>query len=158
MDEATFADGVRRCEAKLYRTARAMLRSDADCADALQEAILRAWQRRERLRDADRFDAWLTRIVVNECRDMMRRAKRQPALLGEAEAAVRETPPPDPGLRDALVALPEKYRLPLMLHHLDGYGVEEIAGILALPKTTVKWRLYEARQRLKTALAEEVEA
>lgn len=157
MDEATFTEKVRQCEKKLYRIARALLRCDADCADALQEAILRAWQKRGHLREPERFDAWLTRIVVNECRDMARRAKRRQTLFGEAEAEAPEVPPPDPALWDALAALPEKYRLPLLLHHLDGYVVNEIAHILALPETTIKWRLHEARLRLQKALAEEVE-
>lgn len=155
MDEATFTDEVRRCEPKLYRIAYAMLRNDADCADALQEAILRAWQRCGQLREVGRFDSWLTRIVINECRDIMRRANRHPVLFGEMEAGGYEIPPPDPALRDVLMALPEKYRLPLVLHHLDGYAVNEIAGILAIPRTTVKWRLHEARERLRRGLAEE---
>lgn len=157
MDEATFTEKIRQCEPKLYRIARSILRRDADCADALQEAILRAWQKRGDLREAERFDAWVTRIVINQCRDMARRAKRQPLALGEAEAETCEAPPPDPALRDALMALPEKYRLPLLLHHLNGYAVNEIAGILSLPRTTIKWRLHEARQRLQKSLAEEVE-
>lgn len=158
MDENAFTSAVRRCEGKLYRTARAMLHSDADCADALQEAILRAWQRINSLRDAGKFDAWLTRIVINECRNIQRRAKRSPLPLEEAIATADETPPPDPALRDALFALPEKYRLPLLLQHLDGYSLGEIGQILGLPTTTVKWRLHEARERLRDMLAEEVRA
>ena len=65
--------------------------------------------------------------------------------------------PPDVGLREALRRLPEKFRLPLLLHHLDGYPLEEVARILRLPESTVRGRVFQARKRLKALLQEEAE-
>ena len=75
-------------ERRLYRISRTILSSDADCQDALQEALIRAWMRRGSLRNEGAFDAWLIRILINECRILARRAKRhRHDELDEAMAA-----------------------------------------------------------------------
>ena len=155
MNEKTFEERVRALEPKLYRTASAVLWNDADAADALQECILRAWRRLDSLREEERFDAWLTRILLNCCRDIQRQARRRPLPLDEALREGSHEAVPDTGLREALRALPTQYRLPLLLHHLDGYSLEEISRMLRLPISTLKGRLYEARRRLKALLDEE---
>lgn len=154
MDGTEFEARVLNCEACLYRIARSMLRSDQDCGDALQEGILRAWQHLDRLRDESRFEAWLTRIVINECRNIQRGYKRRPVSLESVQEEGIQ--PPDSGLANALSSLPEKYRLPLALHHGEGFSVKEIAAMLRIPQSTVKWRLYESRRLLHDALYEEV--
>ncbi len=155
MEDMEFEKRVLQNEPRLYRVARTMLRCDQDCADALQEGILRAWQRLESLRDKSRFDAWLMRIVVNECRNIQRGYKRRPLSLDALPE--KGEPPPDIGLRHALDTLSEKYRLPLVLHHAERLSIEEIARLLRLPQSTVKWRLHEARRLVKMALGEEAD-
>ena len=157
MDEGFFTERVQALEARLYRVAYALLWNDADCADALQEAIRRAWQKRNSLRDEARFDAWLTRILINECQSMRRRMKNKPLPLEEGALADQAAPVRDGALRDALRLLPEHNRLPLLLHHLDGLPVADIARMLRLPVTTVKFRLYQGRQKLKAILKEDAE-
>ena len=66
IDEATFMDEVEAMERALYRVSRSLLKSPEDCADAVQEALARAWARRGRV-EADYFRPWLMRIVINEC-------------------------------------------------------------------------------------------
>ena len=66
MNEATFTETVRRMTPEMYRVAVAMLWNDADATDAMQDAILRAWEKRDRLRDEDKLPAWLMRILVNQ--------------------------------------------------------------------------------------------
>lgn len=156
MDDKQYTERALGCERKMYRVAISMLRSDADAADAIQEAVFKGWMHRGKLRDGDRFDAWLMRILVNECRNIQRKWKRRPEPLTEFMAA-EEVPIPDPGLRDALEELPERLRLPLMLHHLEGYPLREISSILKVPETTIKSRLHQARGALKRALSPEVE-
>ncbi len=153
MDGTEFEARVIHSEARLYRIARSMLRNDHDCGDALQEAILKAWQRLHTLRDENCFEAWLTRIVINECRNLQRGYKRPTIPLENITEGGIELP--DPGLADALGTLPEKYRLPLVLHHGEGFAVEEIAAMLRLPRSTIKWRLYEGRRLLYAVLHEE---
>ena len=140
----------------MYRTAVAILWNDADAADAMQECILRAWQKRGALREESKLDGWMMRILVNECRSLQRRNRHRPLPLEEGvEAPAMQ--PPDVGLREALRRLPEKFRLPLLLHHLDGYPLEEVARILRLPESTVRGRVFQARKRLKALLREEAE-
>ena len=156
MDDRQFLQRALECQRKLYRVALSMLRCDADAADAIQEAVFKGWIHRDTLRDGERFEAWLTRILVNECRNIQRRWKRRGEPLYEERFALIEAPP-DPELREALMALPEKLRLPLVLHYLEGYSLREISDILKMPQTTVKSRLHQARGALRRTLSTEVE-
>lgn len=148
MTESKFAERVRALRGPLWRIAWAMLRSGADCDDAIQEALLRAWNRIGGLRDETVFDTWLMRILVNECRDILRRRARRPQspLEGVPEPAA---PSENAALRDAIFALPMALRLPLLLHYMEGYSVKETARMLRLPETTVHWRLHAARKRIR---------
>ena len=157
MDEQAFEEAVRRLEGRMYRTAVAILWNDADAADAMQECILHARQRRGSLREASKMDGGMMRILVNECRSLQRRNRHRPLPLEEGVEASSAMQPPDVGLREALRRLPEKFRLPLLLHHLDGYPLEEVARILRLPESTVRGRVFQARKRLKALLQEEAE-
>ena len=157
MDEKTFEERILLLEPKLYRTAYAILWNDADVADAMQECILKAWQKLGFLKDEERFEAWTARILINACRDLQRRNKHNPLPL-EGDIGIEAVPQEDAadlGLREALHALPPKYRLPLLLHHMDGYTLAEIAPMLRVPVGTLKGRLYEARKQLKTLLEKE---
>ena len=153
MDEQEFEQAIRRLQTPMYRTAVSILWNDEDAADAIQEAILRAWQKRRSLRSAEAFDMWLMRILLNECRNTQRRNRRRAMPLGTDVAEASAT---DIGLRDALRRLPEKYRTPLLLHTLDGYPVAEVARMLRVPESTARGRIYQGRKQLKILL-EEVE-
>ena len=72
LDERQFFQRVRACEQKLYNTARMLLPCQADCEDAVQEALFKAWARLDSLRDTGRFEAWLMRILINECKMLLR--------------------------------------------------------------------------------------
>lgn len=146
MEEERFVSEVRAMERTLYRVARGYLRTWDECADAVQEALCKAWDKRKRV-DESYFQPWLTRIVINECHNIGRRKKR---LIPVAEPEREPAPEPAlPELADALEALPEKLRLPLSLHYLEGFSVEEIARILRIPAGTVKSRLHQARNQLR---------
>ena len=146
MEEERFVSEVRAMERTLYRVARGYLRTWDECADAVQEALCKAWDKRKRV-DESYFQPWLTRIVINECHNIGRRKKR---LIPVAEPEREPAPEPAlPELADALEALPEKLRLPLTLHYLEGFSVEEIARILRIPAGTVKSRLHQARSQLR---------
>lgn len=146
MEEERFVSEVRAMERTLYRVARGYLRTWDECADAVQEALCKAWDKRKRV-DESYFRPWLTRIVINECHNIGRRKKR---LIPVAEPEREPAPEPAlPELADALEALPEKLRLPLSLHYLEGFSVEEIARILRIPAGTVKSRLHQARNQLR---------
>jgi RNA polymerase sigma-70 factor (ECF subfamily) len=152
MDKAAFAARAMACERKLYRVARTLLRADADCEDAVQEALIRAWQSRDSLREEQYFDTWLTRILINECRNLQRRRPPTVPLEPDLDAA---RPKETGALLAALTALPEKQRLVMTLHYVEGYPVEAVAGILKIPAGTVKWRLSRGRKRLREDMKEE---
>ena len=138
MDKETFSTLVHEQQRQLYRIAVSYTASSADAEDAMQEALLRAWKRRDTLRNPAYFGTWLNRILINECKTLLRKRKRQ---LPTADLPNLAAPPPDEqamALRTALFALPEKYRVPLVLNLLEGYTLREIAAMLSLPVGTVK--------------------
>lgn len=98
---------VRTMEDRLYRVAQAMLWREADCLDAVQEAVFRGWMKKDRLSDPDRFEPWLMRILANQCRDMLRRRRRAPVAL-ETDVGREDHLCEDLHLRLALRQLPEK--------------------------------------------------
>ena len=151
MDDAVYMQKVLACERRLYRISRAILKSDQDCADAIQEAVFKGWISRDKLREERYFETWLIRILINECKNVLRRSARAPVPVENVRAAAPE-PDEDTELRLALDSLPEKYRLVLVLHHVEGYPLREIALLLKLPESLIKSRLHQARAALKKAL------
>ncbi len=153
VDERTFINETRAMERTLYRVSRGYLPAWEDCADAVQEALTKAWAKRAAVQP-ERFRAWLVRIVINECHNVYRRRKRV-TLMAEAEPPPGDAPEPNPDLRESLSALPERLRLPLTLHYLEGFPLADVARILRLPIGTVKSRLHQARKALRLQLEQE---
>lgn len=153
MDEREFSDRVMRCAQRLWRIAYLILRNESECDDAVQESLIRAWVHRDRLKNPDWFETYLVRILINTARTMLRSRRK---MAGQLPVNI-PTPsqPQNPELRDAIRGLELKLRLPLILHHIEGYSVEECAALLKLPPTTVKWRLHTARKKLAEVLKEE---
>ena len=150
MNEREFSTRVRACTNKLWRVSWAILQNGADCDDALQEALMRAWRRIGSLRDERYFETWLTRILINECRDVLKRRAKAPRPLPESVG--EEAPSEHPELWDAFRALPVSERIPLVLKYVEGYRTREIAAMLRLPEATVKWRLHSAKQHMRNEL------
>ncbi len=131
----------------LWRTALLLLGSEADAEDAMQETALRWLLKAPAFESPEHEKAWLLRVLTNLCRDMRRFWTRHPQLsLEELQAAAAE--PEDSGILEALAALPEKYRLVLLLHYAEGYTTEEIAGIIGRSASAVKMRLQKGRRLL----------
>jgi RNA polymerase sigma-70 factor (ECF subfamily) len=154
------------------RLAQAILRSEADARDAVQDAFIAAWRDLPRLRERDRFEPWLTRIVVNRCRSALRHRRvvgvreisLEPPRDGEAGGAQlgarRDARSPADhdavaeadAIRRAFARLKPDARILIVLHHLEDRPVAEIAAVLGIPQGTVKWRLHAARAALEQAL------
>jgi RNA polymerase sigma-70 factor, ECF subfamily len=161
-DVGAFESLVRTRMDAIYRLDLAILRDDADAADAAQETFIAAWRKLAELRDPDCFGAWLHRISVNTCRMIGRSRGRRfvrempMADLESAAAGMRATDPADgETLGVALCRLSLDHRTVLALHHLDGLPVSEIARTLGIPEGTAKSRLFKARAALEKALREE---
>jgi RNA polymerase sigma-70 factor, ECF subfamily len=158
-----FEERLAECGSLAYRVARGVLRNDADAEDVAQEALLRAFRRIDRLREAQRFRGWLVRIVFRLALDRARSAKRRESRETEWARPARRPAPltaeelaaSDEFQRHfdlALEALPEKLRLVLLLAAMEGHTLEEVAAMLNLPVGTVKSRLFAGRKKLAEKL------
>lgn len=153
MDKASYESLYLEMLPGLYRLAQSLLRHPADAQDAVQQAVLKAWQKRAVIRQgAER--AYIARIVINECRNVQRHRVRTVPVETVPEVAYT---PADGMLREAMDALPENLRIPLLLRYMEGYSEKEAAETLAIPLTMLKGRLYRARRRLAKELKEEAE-
>lgn len=153
MNEAAFTALCKAHMEGLYRISLSILHAHQDAQDAVQQALLKAWAARARLRPG--FErAYLTRIVINECRNIQRQRMRVIPVEKFPEEACN---PPDTSLRDAVDALPELLRLPLLLKYMEGMSEKEAAHALGITVVTLKGRLFRARKALEKLLKEEVE-
>ena len=153
MNDREYMARICHMERRLYRIAHAILWNDSDCADAIQETVFRGWIGRASLREERYFDTWIIRILINECRSQLRRRKVRALPLEETRIpSAEDTLAEDLQLRMALKALPQKYRLPLLLHHEEGYRLDEIAGMLDISQSLVKSRLHQARKALRVLI------
>jgi RNA polymerase sigma-70 factor (ECF subfamily) len=154
---------------RLYRMALAITRSETDAKDATQEACVLAWRELPRLRDQERFDAWLSQILVNAARGVVRRADRArireiPVDLDATDEDLRSEPSSasetdkfadSDAIRRAFTRLDGTNRTLLVLHYVEGTTLGEIARLTGSPVGTVKWRLSNARRALEKALKAE---
>ena len=155
MDEMEFERRVRACTQKLFRVCYAILPERADRDDAIQEALVKAWQKRGTLRNDSVFESWLIRIAMNECRNILRRRKRMPADELNENSSVAFDSITDLSLHDAIRNLDFRLRMPIVLHYMEGYTMEETAKLLRIPLGTAKHRLKQAKSILKEQLREE---
>jgi len=170
-DREAFRAIMTRCNQRLFRIARAVVRDEAEAEDVLQEAYTRAFAAIAGFRGESGIATWLTRIVLNEAHGRMRRRRETvdldvlettapgAQLLNFPGAARSEDPEADAAraqirrmLERAVDALPEPFRLVFILREVEELSVEETAAHLGLKAETVKTRLHRARRRLREAL------
>jgi RNA polymerase sigma-70 factor (ECF subfamily) len=153
---------------RLCRMAVAITRNEADARDAVQEASIQAWRQLPRLRERTRFDPWLSQIVVNACRVLLRGQNRRRVReieVDETTDGARGVRPSNPGAPDAIaeteavqrafLRLDPDARVLIALHYVEQRPLAEIGAILRIPVGTVKWRLFRARRILDGALKAE---
>jgi RNA polymerase sigma-70 factor (ECF subfamily) len=151
-----------------FRTAMAIVGNEPDARDATQDAFLTTWRKLPQLRDVERFDAWLYRILINSCRGLRRGRSRVASreirmdALGEADepaTAPREATEARVAALDAIerawLRISVAERTILALHHLNHRPIAEIATLLGIPHGTAKSRLFHARRSLDQALEAE---
>jgi RNA polymerase sigma-70 factor (ECF subfamily) len=143
---------------RLYAIARRILRDGYAAEDAVQDALVKAWRDIRGLRDPLAFDAWLQRLLVNACRDQVRRQRRRPV---EVPALSDERAEPDDDLarlvdRDelerAFLDLSIEHRAVLVLTHYVGLPAVEVARILRVPPGTVASRLHYGTRAMRASL------
>jgi RNA polymerase sigma-70 factor (ECF subfamily) len=179
-DEAAFRVLMRRHNQKLYRTARAILRDDAEAEEALQEGWLHAYRAMPTFRGDSQLSTWLVRIVANEALQRRRKARRTaevipmsvddesagaPAMAearDESDAAAPDVQALRGEMRRIMEAridhLPDAFREVFVLRAVEEMTVEETAAALGIPEATVRTRFFRARSLLRESLAREVDA
>ena len=167
MDEKErFKDLAAQQLPRLYSIARRLLGDDAE--DAVQDCLLKAFKGFDQLHDESAAQAWLTSILVNSCRDLLRAKARRPdeVSIDEVEefSLYRQISNEDPfpysdslhldflqhfgkeDVREVLLRLPEVYRIPLVLVHMEGFATKEVAKLLEVPLGTILARLHRGRK------------
>jgi RNA polymerase sigma-70 factor (ECF subfamily) len=171
-DPARFQDDVMPLLPHLYSAALRMTRNPADAEDVLQESLLRAYRGYHTFKEGTNLKAWMYRILTNTFINSYRRQSRRPEevelgeledfylyrRLGEASGAARSAEDEaldrfvDGDIKAAVEALPENFRIPVLLADVEGFSYKEIAKIMGVPIGTVMSRLHRGRKALQKAL------
>lgn len=138
----------------LYRICLVALGSRADAEDAVQDTLLRYLQKAPAFESREHEKAWLIRVAANRCRDLRRFRLRHPHT-GLEEVAGRCAEPGDRAVLEALMSLPEKFRVVLLLHYVEGYSTGQIALMIGRTPSAVKMRLQKGRKLLEQAYGRE---
>ncbi len=157
-DQDAYAALVHGSIVRLDIAARLILRDPELARDAVQEALFRAWRDIRGLRDPDRFDAWLYRLMVNACLDQLRRRRRRPMEITIAE--IHEPVEPDHAAaiadRDMVDAvlrhLDPRGRAIIVMHYYLGFPLTDVASALGIPVGTVKSRLHRALGEMRESV------
>ena len=143
-------------ERQLYSTAKTILFSDQDCADAIQETIVKAFSKIDTLKNDKYARTWLIRILINECYNLVRKSRKfisfedlEDRLEMESEKSKDYSE-----LYAAVNSLKEELRLPVILYYIEDFSVREIAQILEISEGAVQKRLARARGKLRQELQE----
>ena len=143
-------------ERQLYSTAKTILFCDQDCADAIQETIVKAFSKIDTLKNDKYARTWLIRILLNECYNLVRRSSKFISLenLKDRQEMNAEEAKDYSELYAAVNSLKEELRLPVILYYIEDFSVREIAQILEISEGAVQKRLARARGKLRQELQE----
>lgn len=158
MDKDEFLRLTLEAEATLFHVSFSILHNEQDCGDAVQEAILKAYENRHKLKEIKYFKTWIVRIVINECYDILRKKKRlqtyDDTVLKDKTYLSHYVKEEYIDLYQAINRLGKKDKICVILYYLEDYSVAETASALGIPVGTVKSRLNHARRELKGLLGE----
>lgn len=141
-------------EQQMYATAKTVLLNDQDCADAIQETIVKAFSKYQTIKNPKYAKTWLIRILINECYNTQRKESRN-VSFDEMEielADEKETPHDYSELYYEINQLKEDLRIPLVLYYMEEFSVREIAHVLEISEGAVQKRLARARKKLKATI------
>ena len=165
-DLAAFEQLMRRHNRALYRTARSIVKDDAEAEDVLQEAYLLAFRAMADFRGEASMSTWLTRIVINEAIGRTRRRSAEIIPLDVEDTMDERQERPEQALLRSearrlierkIDGLPDSFRTVFVLRALEEMTVEETAACLAIPEATVRTRYFRARGLLREALSRELD-
>ena len=156
MDREEFLQLTLEAEPTLFHISFSILHDEQDCADAVQEGILKAYMQRNNLREIKYFKTWLVRIVINECYGILRRNRKlqrfEENIVENKSYFGNYIKEEYLDLYQAISRLEEKEKICILLFYMEDYSVAEIADVLKIPVGTVKSRLNRGRKKLKDYL------
>jgi len=153
MEIKTFEHLVVECTDTLYRVSMSILKNEHDAQDAVNEAILKAYENLNKLRHEEYFKTWLVRITINECKRILRHKNRYQDNCGVlGELSLRDNPYSSIEIGEAIDSLPQKIRLVIIMYYVEDYSIKDIKRVLGIPEGTVKSRLNKGRELLKDKL------
>ena len=152
MEQQSFTQKLLESEQMLYRISCSFLHSEEDRRDAMQETALKAWKHRDQLQEERYFRTWLCRILINECKTICRKNIRVIPMAEIPSTAVTEQSNSETETRIMLECLPDRQRIPIVLHYLEGFSLEEIAQVQHLTIPMVKYLMHQARKKLRIEL------
>lgn len=156
MTETAFTDAVKRNNQRLFLIALSFTQNRTDAEDILQSVFLKLWKYDKSFESAEHLDKWLTRVTVNESKNLLRSPfRKQQVPLDEIESAAAFSQESDYDLFKAVTQLPQKLRTVIHLFYYEDMPVKEIASLLKLRESTVKTRLSRGRAQLKDQLGDE---
>lgn len=142
----------------LFRTSLIMLKNATDAEDVVQETLISYMKKAPEFENEEHEKAWLLTVATNKCRDMLRFQTRHPITDMEQMKEFMESDTSDTkdsGILEALMTLPEKFRIVLLLYYVEEYRMEEIAQIIGKSTSAVKMRLQKGRRLLEDAYRKE---
>ena len=150
-----FVQQIRQYMDMIFRLAFNCLKSQADADDVTQTVLLRLYETEKVFDNEDHLKHWLGRVTLNECKKHWRSPWNRTEEYENYVSTLVFDEPQYNDLFEAIMGLDTKYRIVIYLYYYEGYSIEEIAGLLRLPRGTVGTRLKRAREQLKQKLSEE---
>ena len=138
----------------LFRLCLLTLGNASDAEDAVQETLIRYFQKAPLFEHSEHEKAWLITVATNKCKDILRfRSRHFYVDIDEINEYTQDFT--DSGIMDALMGIPDKFRMVLVLYYVEEYGIEEIAKIIGKTSSAVKMRLQKGRRLLRDAYGKE---
>ncbi len=147
----------------LFRLAYSIMLNQADAEDAVQDIFIKIIGRIPEFTSSSQEKAWITKVLANHCKDMLRKRKLRlytplEEVLEQSGHGLSVPGPEDNGgteLFQMVLSLGEKYREPLILHYFEGFSIEEVSEILSIGQSAVKMRLSRGREMIRKKMEEE---
>lgn len=148
-----FSKIISQYQSSIYRITKSILNDDTDCADSIQETIIKAYLNLKHLHNNEKIKSWLLKIAVNESKRLLKKKKREfPAFQSQEEIKGNDNVS-NIEIMDSIDMLNKDLKIVVMLYYFEDLSIEAISKILLIPKGTVKSRLSRARSQLKDLLS-----
>lgn len=152
-DEEAFFNLIEINKISLYKAGRAILNNDEDVADAIQETVISAYRNIKSLKNDSYFKTWLTKILINKCKDIMSKNKETVILDDYVEEGYIQEFLSEFEIEDLLNDLSKEQKLVVSLYYISQFNTREISEILKEPEGTIKSRISRAKTKLRESFA-----